>query len=334
MSNKKLYPLTFTPQLRDYVWGGRNLETLYNRTLPPGITAESWEISGHPTATTIVDEGILKGQSLVHVLHDFGVDLVGTRAGWALERKVFPVLIKLLDANQSLSVQVHPDDDYALKYEHGSLGKTETWYILHAEPKSKIIFGLRHNVTPTTFRQSIKNDTIETQLYYLPIKAKDSILVKAGSVHALLAGTVLVEIQQTSDITYRLYDWERVGTDGKPRPLHMEKGQQVINFDQIEPTAYQPYLVYNQAGITRSEISRCKYFVVEKVELEKGASYHGHTDGQTLEIWGTTEGMSELIWHEHIIPMPTIRFCLVPAILADFHIMAKTNCTMLRVYLP
>jgi mannose-6-phosphate isomerase len=329
-----LYPLTFTPALRDYIWGGRNLEKLYGRPLPPGRTAESWEISGHPTASTVVDAGPLEGQSLPEALAAMGADLVGTRAGWALARNKFPLLIKLLDAEKRLSVQVHPPDDYALVHENGELGKTEMWYVLHARPGAQLILGLRPGVTPEAFRQAVADNALETWLHHLPVKAGDAVFVPSGTVHAILEGIIIAEIQQNSDTTYRVYDWGRVGADGKPRPLHVEKALAVINFQQIEPGPYQPLLVGDENGVTRHEISRCGYFVVEKITMSPGAIYPGQTNGETLEIWGTVEGKSELAWAKEPIPLPAIRFCLVPARLGDFEVRATESVTMLRVYLP
>ena len=334
MDSRTLYPLTFTPALRDYVWGGRNLEKLYGRRLPPGPTAESWEISGHPIAPTQVDSGPLAGQLLPEMLATLGTDLVGTRAGWALERGKFPLLIKLLDAEERLSVQVHPPDDYALAYENGELGKTEMWYILHARPGAQLILGLRSGITPEIFRQAIADNTLPGCLHHLPVKAGDAVFVPTGTVHAILEGIVAAEVQQNSDMTYRVYDWGRVGADGKPRPLHLDKSLEVINFQYVEPGPNQPVLVAAEAGVTRYEISRCQYFVVEKVTLAPGAAYAGRTTGETLEIWGAVEGRGELAWAGDPVPLPAIRFCLVPARLGDFAVRAMKPATLLRVYLP
>jgi len=147
MSDPRIYPLTFTPVLRDYLWGGRRLATLYGRDLPAGTVAESWEISGHPHGSTAADCGFWEGQSLPAILDALGEQLVGSRAGWALARRKFPLLVKLLDAQQDLSVQVHPDDKYALVYENGELGKTEMWYVLHTDPGASLILGLKPGTT-------------------------------------------------------------------------------------------------------------------------------------------------------------------------------------------
>lgn len=337
MSNMKdnLYPLTFTPALKDYIWGGRNLEKLYNRELPAsGPIAESWEISGHPNGPAVVNAGPWAGQSLPEVLEALGASLVGTHADWALERNKFPLLIKLLDAQKRLSVQVHPEDDYALANENGELGKTEMWYILHAEPGAQLILGLRPGVTPEAFRQAVADNELNVWLHHLPVEAGDAIFVPAGTVHAILEGIIAAEIQQNSDTTYRIYDWGRVGADGAPRPLHVDKALDVINFQLIEPGAYQPQVVASADGTTRLEITRSEYFVVEKVALSPGAVYAGQTDGTSLEIWGTVDGSSELTWAGEPISLPAIRFCLVPARLGDFAVRSIEASTMLRVYLP
>ncbi len=328
------YPLTFTPQLRDYIWGGRNLETLYQRPLPPGSTAESWEISGHPTAATVIDNGPLAGLSLPQALAQFGQALTGQNARWALERNKFPLLVKLLDATQNLSVQVHPNDAYALRHENGELGKTEMWYVLHAQPEAQLVFGLKPDVTPEIFRRAVETNTLENYLHYLPIKAGDAIFVAAGSIHALLAGAVVAEIQQNSDLTYRVYDWGRVGADGRARPLHLEQAMAVTNFAQVEPGLAPAQRIHAENGLSRAEISRCDYFVVEEVTLAPGATFAGRTYGSSLEIWGVVAGNASLTGGGVTVELPAVRFGLIPAALGDFSVQAHTGCTMLRVYLP
>jgi mannose-6-phosphate isomerase len=329
-----LYPLTFTPELRDYIWGGRNLETLYGRSLPPGPTAESWEISAHPTASTCVDTGPLRGQSLSVVLQHYGADLVGTRASWALAQGKFPLLIKLLDAESRLSVQVHPPDEYALNHEDGELGKTEMWYVLHAQPQARIILGLRSGVTPRAFRQAIAGSQVEEWLHYLPVKVGDAVFIPPGTVHAALEGLVINEVLQNSDTTYRVYDWGRLGADGKPRPLHVDKAMDVIDFQQIEPGPVLPVFVEARAGIVRHRLASCRYFVVEKLSFEAGTTFAAQTNGKTFEIWGAIAGQTQLDWSGGEITLPAIRYCLVPAYVGDFAVRATGAATMLRIYLP
>ena len=332
---RHIYPLTFTPVFRDYIWGGRNFESRLGRTLPPGIIAESWEISGHHSSPTCVDAGPLAGKMLPEVLDLLGTDLVGRHSQAMLKRGKFPLLVKLLDANKPLSVQVHPDDDYANKHENGELGKTEMWYILHAEPGARLIYGLKAGVTPTSFRQSLEAGNLEPCLHQLPVKAGDAIFIPAGSIHAIMEGILLAEIQQNSDTTYRVYDWNRVGSDGKPRPLHLDKAMDAINFEQIEPGPYRVELLEENNTFKRECITVCPYFNVERITFKRETgSFKGWCDGSTLEIWGTLTGQAQVGWAGQALNLPTIRFTLLPAALGKFEIKATTKTTLLRVYVP
>jgi mannose-6-phosphate isomerase len=330
----KIYPLTFTPVLRDYLWGGRRLETLYGRALPPGITAESWEISGHPAGATEADAGYWQGQALPAILDDLGERLVGTRARWALERHKFPLLVKLLDANEDLSVQVHPDDAYAQEHEDGELGKTEMWYVLHADPGAEIILGVRPGLDRRTFRQAVETGRLDAVLRRLPLRAGQAVGVPAGTVHALLAGLVVTEIQQNSDTTYRVYDWGRVGADGKPRPLHVEKALDVIDLQGPPARIAQPQMLNEFGGVLQMELVSSPYFVVEEVRLDQGAGYIGECDGSTLEIWGCMSGEARIEWGDAAVALPAIRYALLPAALGSFRVVGQQASTCLRVYLP
>ncbi len=328
---RHLYPLTFEPRFRDYLWGGRNLEA-FGRRLPAGIVAESWDISGHPSSPTAVDAGPYQGRLLTELLDELGLDLVGRRHQAALERGRFPLLVKLLDANQDLSVQVHPDDAYAQAHEGGELGKTEMWYVLRAAPEARLIYGLRRGVTRERFVQALQAGTLESCLHYLPVRTGDAIFIPAGTIHALLAGLVVAEIQQNSDATYRVYDWNRLGPDGRPRPLHIEKALEVIDFRQVEPGPYVPQLVEAREGIRREVISRCPYFTVERVQLAARAAWAGHCTGETFEIWGCVEGECAIAWAGAPVALPAVRFALLPAALGPFVIEAGPPSTLLRAY--
>jgi mannose-6-phosphate isomerase len=330
----KLYPLTFEPALRDYLWGGRSLEVVYGRALPPGVVAESWEISGHPAAVTSADAGAWAGHPLPAILSALGERLVGTRAGWALARNRFPLLVKLLDANQDLSVQVHPGDDYARVHENGELGKTEMWYFLGVEPGTRIILGLKPGVTPPSFAEALRDGRLSDLLNYVPILAGQAVQIRTGTVHALLAGTVATEIQQNSDLTYRVYDWDRVGADGKPRPLHIRQALDVIDFDAHPQGVVAPPLLEHTPHMCRFELARNRYFVAEKVELSAGAVYRGVCDGATLEIWGCIAGHAVVRWAGAPVRLPAIRYALLPAALGRFTVTTSEPSICLRVYLP
>ncbi len=322
-----LYPLLFTPVLKDYIWGGRSLEKL-GRSLPPGIIAESWEIAGHPDGTTAVANGPYTGKLLTELQDEIGLDLIGRHCAWAQTRGKFPLLIKLLDANQPLSVQVHPEDDYALKHEGNELGKTEMWVVLHAAPGASVQFGVTAGATPQAFRDGIKNGRLEPYLHYLPVKTGDHICVPAGSLHAIMGGLLIAEIQQNSDTTYRVYDWNRLGHDGQPRPLHVEKALDVINFAQVEPTLCPPELIRDENGVRRSLLCHNEYFVTERVEMTAGAAYAGTCNGDSLEIWGLLTGQAII----QDIELEAVQFTLIPAAMGSFTVTAVSPATLLRTY--
>jgi mannose-6-phosphate isomerase len=333
MFDPAIYPLTFAPVLRDYLWGGRRLETLYGRSLPPGRVAESWEISGHSNGSTLADAGAWQGHALPAIQEALGARLVGARAAWAVTRRKFPLLVKLLDAQQDLSLQVHPDDAYALAHEAGELGKTEMWYVLHADPGTELIRGVRPGVDRRAFEAALAAGQLATVLQREAVWAGRTFDVPPGTVHALLAGTVVAEIQQNSDTTYRVYDWDRRGPDGQPRPLHIEKALQVIDFDAAARVR-GPQVLQDTPMLRRVEAAHNRYFVVEEVRLGAGAVFTGACDGATLELWGCVSGQAAIEWAGPAVPLPAIRFALLPAALGAFRIMAAGPCTCLRAYLP
>lgn len=319
-----LYPLLFEPVLKDYIWGGRNLESRLGRQLPPNKDiAESWEIAAHENGNVRVTNGPLAGETLSDLNRRFGAALVGRRGEWALERQKFPLLIKLLDANRNLSVQVHPGDEYAREHEGDELGKTEMWVILHAEDDAAIILGVSQQTTPERFRQALADGAVEQHLHEIPVAAGDFVCVPSGSLHAILGGVLIAEIQQNSDVTYRVYDWKRVGQDGNPRPLHVDQAMDVINFQQIEPTLHEPRLITNaQDGVKRWELCRNPYFVVERVNMVTGANYEGQCDGETLHIWGVIDGAVHVAGGREDIGMDAVQFTLLPAGLGPYSITA------------
>ncbi len=325
---KKLYPLTFTPIFKDYIWGGRNLENL-GRTLPAeGIIAESWDIAAHKDGVSTVNNGAFAGYTLVELQNELGLDLIGRNNSWAQERGKFPLLIKLLDANRPLSVQVHPNDEYALANEGNELGKTEMWVVLHALKGAELILGVKAGTTPQKFRTGIENGNLEPYLHHLPVKTGDHVCVPAGTLHAIMDGIIIAEIQQNANTTYRVYDWNRVGADGHPRPLHIDKALDVINFTQIEPSISPPILISDIKGIRRSTLCANSYFITEKIEMDTGANYNGLCSGKTLEIWGVIDGQAII----NGVKLNAVQFSLLPAALGEFSVSAKTKTTFLRTY--
>ncbi|MCL4263884.1 MAG: class I mannose-6-phosphate isomerase [Anaerolineae bacterium] len=324
----ELYPMLFAPVLKDYIWGGRRLEQL-GRPLPPGIIAESWEIAAHEDGTTAVTNGRYAGHLLTDVQAELGLDLIGTNCAWAQARGKFPLLIKLLDANRALSVQVHPDDGYALAHEGNELGKTEMWVVLEAKPGAQVQLGVKAGTTPELFRQGIEEGNLEPYLHYVPVQAGDHICVPAGTLHAIMDGILIAEIQQNSNTTYRVYDWNRVGADGKARPLHVDKALDVINFNQVEPSLCPAELIGGVNGLSRSLLCRNDYFVTERVEMAAGAAFEGNCNGRSLEIWGVLSG--EVMVNG--VGLTAVQFALLPAAMGTFTLTASNPSLLLRTYM-
>ncbi|MBN1921727.1 MAG: class I mannose-6-phosphate isomerase [Anaerolineae bacterium] len=323
----KLYPLLFSPVFKDYPWGGRNLEKL-GRDIPDGIVAESWEIAGHNNGTTIISNGEHAGKPLTDLLSELRNDLVGTNYVWALDRGKFPLLIKILDANKPLSVQVHPNDIYALENEGNELGKTEMWVVLNARPGAEVILGVTRGTTPQNFQEAIAAGNLEPHLHRIPVKTGDHICVPAGSLHAIMGGSLIAEIQQNSDTTYRVYDWNRVGSDGQPRPLHVYQALDVINFAQVEPELCPPKLLCKNGGVSHWLLCQNEYFSVERVILEPKAVFAGICAGDSLEIWGVLDGSAVV----NDLLVNAVQFTLLPAALGVFTVRSEDGATLLRAH--
>ncbi len=329
-----LYPLTFTPVLQAYIWGGRGLAERLGRALPDGNVAESWEIAAHQDGTTAVANGPWQGTPLTTLQAQLGLELVGRRAAWAQQRGKFPLLIKVLDAAEPLSVQVHPPDDYALAHEGNELGKTEMWVVLHAGPGAGVILGVAAGTTPADFRRAIDRGKLEPYLHHVPVQTGDVVCVPAGTLHAILGGALIAEIQQNSNTTYRVYDWNRLNADGHPRELHVEKAMDVIEFGQAQPGLCLPQLAWTQSGIRAFTLCQNAYFVTERVEMAPQTRYAGQTDGETLEIWGVIQGQAVAVGGGEQVVMPAVQFVLMPASLGPFTIYSQTDSVLLRTYLP
>jgi mannose-6-phosphate isomerase len=197
-----------------------------------------------------------------------------------------------------------------------------------------LILGVRPGTTREMFRAALEAGDLDPVLHRIPVSAGQAVAVPAGTVHAILAGCVMTEIQQNSDTTYRVYDWGRVGQDGRPRPLHLDKALEVINFDQATPGVSMPQVLSQFGGVREAELVRTRYFVVEELNFDQGGSYLGRCDGSTMEIWGCVSGDVHVEWEGEPVRLPAIRYTLLPAALGDFQVTALQPSTCLRVYLP
>ncbi|HEY3377225.1 MAG TPA: type I phosphomannose isomerase catalytic subunit [Armatimonadota bacterium] len=319
-----LYPLRFTPCYFEKVWGGRRLQTVLGREIPPDAPiGESWEVSDHPHGRSVVANGAWQGVTLHALVAEHPDDVLGTRVH-AHYGATFPLLVKYIDAEDKLSVQVHPDDAYAAQHA-GELGKTEMWYVLHAEPGATLIAGLCDGVTAVQFREALQHGDPAGLLQHLPVATGDSIFIPAGRIHAIMPGLLILEIQQNSDTTYRLYDWGRVGLDGAPRELHVEQAMAVTNWQDYTPTPHTD-IITDEGGNRQTRLAACAYFVVDKYSLRAAQPFC--TDGGSFTILNCVAGGGTLRWADGeealhcgdtlLIPAALTSFSLIPHGEADF----------------
>jgi len=260
-----LYPLTFQPIFKERVWGGRCLETLYNKNLPPGVPiGESWEISDRPGDESVIANGPLAGQSLHWLMENHASEVLGNAKPAGGNR--FPLLCKILDARDKLSLQVHPPANKAAGL--GGEPKTEMWHITDAAPGAELYAGLKRGVTRAEFESQIQSGGVAGCFHRLPVRGGDTMFLPSGRVHAIGAGLVIFEIQQNSDTTYRVFDWNRVGLDGKPRELHVPQSLASIDFNDFEPA-----LVDNSSSTAgRFEVQALVRHPLFKVDLFRALS--------------------------------------------------------------
>ncbi len=307
-SDNTLYPLPLNPALHVKVWGGRRLESALGKRLPtPEPYGESWEL--HDTAA--VAGGPLAGRALGVLLAEYGAALVGPGYDPA---GGFPLLAKLIDASEWLSVQVHPDDAQARALEGQPRGKTEAWYILAAEPGARLVIGVQPGTSREQMAQAIRDGALERLLVYADVAAGDAVFIPAGTVHAIGGGILLYEIQQSSDTTYRLYDWGRLDLDGRPRTLHIEKGVQVANLDSL------PQLVRTaSAAGPVVEIARSAYFAARLYRLAAGSA-RLDTQGERFHALTCVSGAARLAWTSGSIALEAGQTVLVPACIGPYRL--------------
>ena len=251
-----------SPVGKDSLWGGTRLKDEYNKTCKEVPLAESWECSTHPSGQSVVASGEFKGKTLSEVLLEHP-EFVGEHP--RCKPGQIPILVKLIDAKSDLSIQVHPTDEYAMTHEHGQLGKTEMWYVLDALPGAKLTYGFSHTISKKTFEKAVETNTLEKHMNRVEVHPNDIFFIEAGTIHGIGGGILVAEIQESSDLTYRLYDYGRLDKNGKPRELHIEKALEVTNRKQVEPPKQPMRLLKYRGGKATELLVRCKYFQVDRI---------------------------------------------------------------------
>ena len=261
-SNNNFEPFKLKPVGKDSLWGGHRLKDDYGKEIDITPLAESWECSTHPAGESLVDSGPFKGQKLIDVLTN-NPKFIGSHP--KIVNNQIPVLVKFIDAAKDLSIQVHPTDEYAYEHENGSLGKTEMWYIVDASKDASIIYGFHHKVTKNQIRKSIENGTLEKYMNKVNVKAGEVYFIPSGTVHAICKGCLIVEVQESSDLTYRLYDYNRVDKFGNLRELHIDKALDVAILEPDDKPRQKINVFKFRQGRATQFLARCKYFQVDRI---------------------------------------------------------------------
>jgi mannose-6-phosphate isomerase len=319
-----LYPLTFQPIFKERVWGGREIQRLYGKQLPPGAPiGESWEISDRPGDASVITNGPLAGKDLRWLMENHASELLGDSKSAADNR--FPLLCKILDAREKLSLQVHPPPKIAA--ELGGEPKTEMWFIADAAPGAELYVGLNRGVTRAEFERKIREGGVAECFHCIPVRAGDSMFLPSGRVHAIGAGLVIFEIQQNSDTTYRLFDWNRVGLDGKPRELHIAESLASMDFNDFEPPLVQSRFAGGE--IKSRPLADSPLFNVEVLEMKTGTGLN--LQPRKLQIVAAVQGQLEVKSGSVVVNLTGGQFCLAPAALEQTGISAKSDSTLLRI---
>jgi mannose-6-phosphate isomerase len=322
---EQLSPLMLERKLDSRLWGGHTLGAWLGLSSAPDHLAESWQVYEHNR----VADGPFAGRTLADLAREYGADLVGTR-NFARGGADFPLLAKFIDAADHLSIQVHPDDAYAHTVEAatGFHGKTEAWYILRAEPGADLIHGLIAPTDRETFAAALRDGTLTNLLRRVPARAGETIFVPAGTIHAINAGIMLFEIQQKSDLTYRVYDYNRRDANGNLRELHIERALDVSNFGDQPPAVIEP----RQLDGARTLLVTCPYFTMERWDVVQPLD--AGVDPGSFDILTVIDGASELSWPDGARRLARGESIVLPASLGAYRLAPEAQATLLRCYVP
>jgi len=323
-----LYPLKFKPVFKDKIWGGQKIKTklgLDFSSLPN--CGEAWALSGVSGCQTVISNGFLEGNELNEILEIYMDELVGEKV-YEKYPNEFPILVKFIDANDWLSIQVHPDDALAARRKVGS-GKTEMWYILDADPGAELISGFNRKMNATTYLEFLKQKRLKEVLNFEKVQKGDAFFIPSGRVHALGPGILLAEIQQTSDTTYRIYDWDRVDQEGKPRELHTDLALEAIDFNPVDSYRTNYRHVVNKP----STLVDCPFFTTNLIEIDRETG-KDYSTKDSFVIYICVEGKAEIRTGEESVSLTTGEVVLLPAIIEGVSIVPDPNIKILEVYIP
>jgi len=320
-----LYPLKFKPVFREKIWGGQKMKTSLGLDISSGTSiGEAWMLSGVPGSGTVVRNGFLEGNELNELLEIYMDELVGEKT-FIKHKEQFPILIKFIDANDWLSVQVHPDDILAAKRGLNG-GKTEMWYVLDSQPGAELISGFNRKINREFYNKNVGEKTLKNILNFEPVAAGDVFYIPAGRVHALGPGILLAEIQQTSDTTYRIYDWDRVDDQGKPREMHQGPAMDAIDFDV--PSSYRSN--YTMAKNRSVNLVQCPYFQTNILDFNLPV-LKDYSELDSYVIFICTEGSAEIVSASGKESISKGEVLLIPAILDKIALAPKPSCRILEV---
>lgn len=322
---QNLYPLRFHPICKPRIWGGQKIASILGRGCADERIGESWEISGLRGDLSVVENGYLKDNQLEELLEVYMTELVGEKnyAKYGIE---FPLLVKYIDAQKDLSIQVHPDNKTA-RERHNAYGKTEMWYILEAEKGAVLYLGFQRKIQRGEYLQLVKENRLTEVLHKVEVKAGDLVLIEPGTVHSIGAGILLAEIQQSSDITYRIYDWGRKGPDGKERELHTSLAEEVIDFKCIRPKVQRLKKIPNSF----QQLIKCDYFETNRLVFDTILK-KDYYPVDSFVILLCVEGSCEVVTEETgSYPLSRGNHLLLPASIREMEFIPKGKCTLLEI---
>jgi mannose-6-phosphate isomerase len=316
----KFYPLTFVPILKERIWGGTKLKTYLNKDIVSQTTGESWEISTVPGDISVVQSGALSGKNINEVIALYPEEILG-KAVIARFGKQFPLLFKFIDAKEDLSIQLHPNDALA-KERHNSFGKTEMWYVMQADDAARLVVGFKKDSNATEYLDHLQRKKVVDLLEMHPVQKGDVFFLETGTIHAIGAGVVVAEIQQTSDITYRIYDWDRVDADGNERELHTDLALEAINYSTTPSK-----ISYTERPNSASAVVDCPYFKTSIIALQDHLHWKKTQDAFT--VFMCTNGQFELVFNGEIMHFQMGDTLLIPAVID--HLTLKGKATLLEI---